>query len=300
MGSLPLSDRFAFLFLSQTQDGKLGRELQESCAFYQDLVLDHASRARFLCIIAVLVIVCGRLLNFLWKFLPERDFVVGKVRGGHFLCLVYCYFICWLFGGKLLRMILPATEIGDYLLYWAVNAAFCACVWAVAVAQQDDIRVLGCRSISFRDTGVVLGSYVLFLPLFLGSYFVNSIGFASLGIEPHAQEVAERLASARGWTFWAGVVTAVIGAPLLEEFIFRVFLYGSVRKFMGVPAALLLSSIIFAVSHGEVFVYFPIFMLGAFLAILYEKTQSLLAPVLAHALHNGVTICYINFSVGSM
>jgi len=58
------------------------------------------------------------------------------------------------------------------------------------------------------------------------------------------------------------------------------------------PAAILLSSLLFSLAHFELVGLLPIFALGALLAWSYEQTGQLMVPILIHALHNGLFLVY--------
>ncbi len=77
-------------------------------------------------------------------------------------------------------------------------------------------------------------------------------------------------------------------APLVEEIIFRGFIYAGLRRITGMTPALLLSAAIFASVHvaapaGGMVV---IGGLGLVMAYLYEHTRSLVPSIVTHSLHN--------------
>jgi membrane protease YdiL (CAAX protease family) len=80
--------------------------------------------------------------------------------------------------------------------------------------------------------------------------------------------------------------SALIIAPLIEEFLFRGFIYPAARKRFGVTVAILSSSALFALVHQDFFSFLPIMILGVAMAFLYERRQSLVAPVALHFFHN--------------
>jgi len=91
------------------------------------------------------------------------------------------------------------------------------------------------------------------------------------------------------------VVAAVVLAPLAEELLFRGLLHRSLRRRLSLAPATVLSSVLFAVVHVDVALSQPIALVGltlvgGILAIAYERTGSLLVPVVIHAVHNAVTI----------
>jgi len=91
------------------------------------------------------------------------------------------------------------------------------------------------------------------------------------------------------------VAAAVVMAPLAEELLFRGLLHRGLRRRLPVVPATVISSVLFAVVHLDVALSQPLALVGltlvgAVMAIAYERTGSLLVPVLIHAVHNGVTI----------
>jgi membrane protease YdiL (CAAX protease family) len=82
---------------------------------------------------------------------------------------------------------------------------------------------------------------------------------------------------------------ALLAAPLFEEFIFRGLIFGGLRRSMPLTTAMFASAAIFAVVHPPVSML-PVFVLGLCTAWACERTRSLLAPMLTHALYNGAMI----------
>ena len=83
------------------------------------------------------------------------------------------------------------------------------------------------------------------------------------------------------------LLAAAFLVPVIEEWIFRAFLFGSLRRFVRVPAAVVLSAVVFTLLHpGDRWQFAGLFVLAVFLAALYEKTQNLYAPVVLHVLIN--------------
>jgi membrane protease YdiL (CAAX protease family) len=94
-----------------------------------------------------------------------------------------------------------------------------------------------------------------------------------------------KLVGARGWI----LALAVVAAPLCEEFIFRGLIYGGLRRSMSAPQAMLMSAAIFAVVHPPLSML-PVFVLGLCTAWTYERSKTLLAPMLVHATYNAVIL----------
>ena len=81
----------------------------------------------------------------------------------------------------------------------------------------------------------------------------------------------------------------VIAAPLFEEFIFRGLVYRGLRRTLGVGLSVFGSAAVFAVVH-PVGGWLPVFVLGAAAALAFERTKLLLAPIVAHAVYNGIVV----------
>lgn len=84
---------------------------------------------------------------------------------------------------------------------------------------------------------------------------------------------------------WAVVLVAVVGAPPVEEFLFRGLLYTGLRRVTGPRVAVMGSAVVFGVVHPAAS-FIPVFVLGAMCAVAYARTRSLWAPIMIHAVYN--------------
>lgn len=117
------------------------------------------------------------------------------------------------------------------------------------------------------------------------------VGAAYLSIILHTamwQEIAQAAATANGARGWI-LALAVVAAPLCEEFIFRGLIYGGLRRSMNALPAMVMSAAIFAVVHPPLSML-PVFVLGLCAAWTYERSKTLLAPMLVHAVYNAVIL----------
>jgi uncharacterized protein len=83
---------------------------------------------------------------------------------------------------------------------------------------------------------------------------------------------------------------AILIAPAAEEFVFRGYIYATLRRYCGPLASLIFSSVVFALIHTSVSALLPLFLLGLFFAIAYEKTGNLAVPMMMHGLFNAINI----------
>jgi membrane protease YdiL (CAAX protease family) len=98
--------------------------------------------------------------------------------------------------------------------------------------------------------------------------------------------------SARGLSgsLWIPLL-AVVAAPLCEEFIFRGLIFGGLRRTFAAAPSILASAALFAIVHPPLSML-PVFGLGVCTAFVYDRTRMLAAPMLAHAVYNGIVVLY--------
>jgi len=96
-------------------------------------------------------------------------------------------------------------------------------------------------------------------------------------------EVAERQFSL---PLWAGLILYGMVSPLAEEMVFRGLVYNRLHRQFGLSCAVLGSSLLFGLYHGNVVQAVYGFILGLFIAILYERYGSFAVPVLLHSAAN--------------
>ncbi len=85
-------------------------------------------------------------------------------------------------------------------------------------------------------------------------------------------------------------ISAVIVAPLVEETVFRGFIYGVLKRYTDGWFAAVCSALFFSVVHMHVGSFVPLFILALGFCAAYEMTGCLLVPILMHALFNGTSI----------
>lgn len=90
------------------------------------------------------------------------------------------------------------------------------------------------------------------------------------------------------------LLLAVVLAPVAEEITFRGFFYNALRSRFTAAVSIALSSAFFAGIHPQGIIGFPMLMaIGIMLAALREWRGSLIAPIVAHACVNGVTMIVV-------
>ena len=133
--------------------------------------------------------------------------------------------------------------------------------------------------------------YLMGLPGLLGLWIFNAACIRYFGGEVPTQGLMVGLKGLSWLTLLGVAIFAVLGAPLLEEGLFRGYLWRWLagRDEFGPRRALLLSSVIFALAH-EWQVWLPVFYLGILLGWIYWRGGKLRYAVAVHGLHNALTL----------
>ena len=86
-------------------------------------------------------------------------------------------------------------------------------------------------------------------------------------------------------------VSAIVLAPLFEEFFFRGTLQRALRMMFGSRwPAILIASLLFTAVHGAIWMAPSIFVLSLCLGYLYDRTGNLWVPMIVHGAFNATSI----------
>jgi membrane protease YdiL (CAAX protease family) len=91
------------------------------------------------------------------------------------------------------------------------------------------------------------------------------------------------------------IVFAVAVAPVVEEFLFRFFIYGVIKNYFGRLLGVIFSASLFAAAHAHFPSFAPLFVLGSCFAIAYEWSGSILVAMTMHSLFNSLTLTALAF-----
>jgi len=145
-----------------------------------------------------------------------------------------------------------------------------------------------------RTLGLPLLYGIGFVVPALGLHLVSQQLIIALGGEPTSQEAVEMVARASAPPELAlQALSVVVFAPVCEELLFRGVLYPSLRDLGHRRMAIAASSLLFAAIHGSLALMLPLTVLAVVLVWLYEKTGSIIAPILMHAAFNAVNFAMI-------
>lgn len=132
----------------------------------------------------------------------------------------------------------------------------------------------------------------LYIPMQFGSVLIMTVQTRAAGHavnNPQHDIIAE--VAHQHWFNYVAVflVVAVIG-PIVEEVLFRGFLYRLLRKRLPIWAAVLISAAVFSVGHGIPVLIPVLFYLGVVFALVVERTRSLYCSIILHVVQNSVAL----------
>lgn len=145
-----------------------------------------------------------------------------------------------------------------------------------------------------RSLGLGLGGGVIifFMVILLGGLLQRFLP------EPAPQPFAELVRRAQGFRdLLLPLFLGSLLAPITEEVYFRGFFYPVLKARYGTLAGQVGSSLLFALLHFDLFRFLPLAVGGWGLAYLYERSGSLITPVVAHGTWNAIMILLLFFSL---
>lgn len=162
------------------------------------------------------------------------------------------------------------------------------------------LRYMWLPSSSLRDAlslrtlaGVLLTLVAIYILQIL--YFKSGLyeSIVTLLDAPKDQAAVTMLQSGDTSTLVCIIIGSVVVAPVVEECCFRGFLYRVIKRYSRSGAATVCSSLVFGAVHMSIAHIIPLFMLAMLLCRLYEKSGTLIAPILAHSLFNAISVVAI-------
>ena len=94
-------------------------------------------------------------------------------------------------------------------------------------------------------------------------------------------------------------LSVVVTAPVSEELFFRGFIYAGLRRRLKVPVAALLTGFLFSMAHADPGLVVPFTLIGAILALVYERTGSIWTNIGVHFWFNMVSFIVLVFVPGA-
>ncbi len=142
------------------------------------------------------------------------------------------------------------------------------------------------------------GLLLLAFPLITETLELARVLLAGMGDRnPEPQPAGQVLAGSASLAARIAVgVQAVFLAPVQEELIFRGYLYGVAKRYLGPAGGIVLVSFLFAAIHQHAPSFAGLFVLAVCLTLAYEWSGSIFVPMTMHAMFNSLTV--INLLAG--
>ena len=212
--------------------------------------------------------------------------------------IVIIYFAASFLSVLLLRVMItigvPVSSLGENVLAFVINALTWAIMlllliiplkkWKIVPKVKQEFGIE--RLLSWSDIGVALLAFIPYL--ILASVFASVATMLLPGYNAgQSQDVGFSELSNR-FELLLAFVALVVAAPIIEEVIFRGFLFSRLKKHLGVILSIIGTSLVFAVLHMQLNVGVDVFALSIVLCLLRIVTGSIWAGVILHMTKNAL------------
>lgn len=197
--------------------------------------------------------------------------------------------------GKASALALALSTMGLYLLQ---NLPALALVYFLAIKPggmklgSKEFREAFCLTWKTKKRGPVGLIFMGFLTwascfpfVMLSAWAASSFG-SQMSSNPIISEVVSSVKDINLFAILAFTLTLGVMPALLEELLFRGFVYTSLRKYLGAFLGIILSAGLFSIVHMDQGSMLQLFSLGFVFAYALEKNQSLIPSMVAHCLWN--------------
>lgn len=155
-------------------------------------------------------------------------------------------------------------------------------------------RYLRRHNQSWRDLGLrtfnilkALGIFVLIAISFIGLVWLAYEAAQALipGFNPDEAQTNEFTSPKPGLELYS-ILALVVLPPIIEEIVFRGFIFPAFATRFGIVAGALLSSLLFGFAHLQLNVAIYTFIVGLLLCVLYRYTGSIIPGIAVHMINN--------------
>jgi membrane protease YdiL (CAAX protease family) len=165
----------------------------------------------------------------------------------------------------------------------------------------DDLR----PSVHWRDAAWIIPGGLLQLPASLPYRLWDAVTGSDVSerLGDSAEELFES-SSGIGMTFWVLAILVVIGAPVVEELVFRCGLQGAVLAALrargstvSAVASVVISAVVFGAFHLQPLQFFALALFGCAAGALHHYSRRLGPPMMLHVGFNLVTVIALGFQL---
>ena len=175
-----------------------------------------------------------------------------------------------------------AAALSDKLVTYAVLLQSVAAFFSILILLRMYFKDYRKRRFVFDKKSVRLPWYVILIPIGMLTALSGNL-LINLSDLP---EVSEGFEQSQQLLFSGPVIVQFVGIgiviPICEELVYRGLIFMRMRQYCNVNLAIGISSLLFAMFHGNIVQGIYAFVTGILFAYVYEKFGSLKAPMLMH------------------
>ena len=151
------------------------------------------------------------------------------------------------------------------------------------------------RSLHYSHILISLASAVLLLIVAGNVLRIYHMLLSTNGIKLDSPKIEKLLQTSDSGSLYLMCFGIIVLAPISEELIFRRFIFGFLAPRYGFVAALLLTSLAFALIHFSLYSLPALFILGIGFQLIYLKFGSLYPAIMMHAFSNAIAVTLLFF-----
>lgn len=217
----------------------------------------------------------------------------NRVGGGMLLFIVFTTVIAMILMAMTVTSGSSSLNLSTVMLY-VINAIaslvgeFIAAAIIMAMCKTNINKAVKIKSVSIGDTVKYTLAAMGFAYVFNLLLSFMNINLSMFGFENKASDYGSTSGTAENIIYFIAI--AVV-PPIIEEFLFRGAILGSLRKH-GDALAIVVSAVMFGFAHSN-FIQTPVtFLTGLVLAYLTVKTNSLIPAIIVHFVNNGSVVAF--------
>lgn len=197
--------------------------------------------------------------------------------------------------GKITQTGLNELVLKNQFIIGAIAAVMALVIYVLMFRKKEMNLFQKCKvkKLSLKNSSIIILSCI--------GLSIFSCSLVSLLISkfPSYNETSNAISSNTNSVL--GIISIILIIPIFEEVLFRGLIYNELKKHLNIFVAIIIQGAIFALSHGNMLQGIYTFIMAIVLAIVYDKTQSILAPMLFHVMYNllgSIVIAGILNSIG--
>ncbi len=217
----------------------------------------------------------------------------NRVGGGMLLFIVFTTVISMILMAMTVTSGSSSLNLSTVMLY-VINAIaslvgeFIAAAIIMAMCKTNINKAVKIKSVSIGDTVKYTLAAMGFAYVFNLLLSFMNINLSMFGFENKASDYGSTSGTVENIIYFIAI--AVV-PPIIEEFLFRGAILGSLRKH-GDALAIVVSAVMFGFAHSN-FIQTPVtFLTGLVLAYLTVKTNSLIPAIIIHFVNNSSSVAF--------